>query len=85
MVTKEQLAQLRAERSRPHGDLDYTIGGGIETGAHSSLDAKRERDIALGEMAMRDALRSMRIEHAISRHRGQAKAIFNTQNQEIKP
>lgn len=77
MVTKDQLAQLRAERNTPHARLDYTIDGPVHTQVVSTLEATREREIAHGERAMRDALHDMRREHALSRHEGQAKAFFN--------
>ncbi len=90
MVTKEQLAQLRAERSQPHARLEYTIDGPIHTHVVESLDAERESRILLGERAMQDALRDMRREQSLSRHHGHAKAIFNNPNlnnlnREIKP
>lgn len=84
MVTKEHLQRLRAERSQPKPTLDYTIGGAIHSQVTANLDMERELEIKLGERAMRDALRDMRREHALSRHHGQAKAIFN-HKQEIKP
>ena len=85
MVTKEQLAQFRAERSRPNARVDYTIDGPIHARVVSSLDAEREVKILLGERAMQDALHDMRREQALSRHQGHAKAIFNNPTQEIKP
>lgn len=80
MVTKDHLAQLRAERDTPNARLEYHIDGPVRTQVVSSRAAEREREILLGERAMRDALRDMRYEHAMSRHHGQAKAIFNQSN-----
>ncbi len=84
MITKQHLERLRAERSQPHARLEYTIDGSTHARVTASLDAERELEIQCGERAMQDALRDMRREHALSRHRGQAKALFNHQ-QEIKP
>ncbi len=85
MVTKQQLAQLRAERPQPNARLEYTIDGPIHTHVVSSLEAERESRILLGERAMQDALRDMRREQALSRHHGYEKAIFNNPTQEFKP
>lgn len=85
MVTKEQLAQLRAERSRPNARLEYTLDGPIHTHVVSSLDAEREVKILQGERAMQDALHDMRREQALARHQGHAKAVFNNPTPEIKP
>jgi hypothetical protein len=77
MVTKDQLAKLRAERNTPNAQMDYTPDGLTHTRVASTLAEEREREITLGESAMHDALRDMRYEHAMSRHQGQAKAVFN--------
>ena len=77
MVTQEHLVRLRAERDTPNARLEYTIDGPVHTQVVSSRAAEREREILLGERAMRDALRDMRYEYAFARHKGQSKALFN--------
>jgi len=86
MVTKDQIAQMKAERATPNATLEYTIGGAVETHVITTREAEREYEIMMSERAMEDAQRSMQIEHAISRHEGQPTAFFNeTSKQEMKP
>ncbi len=86
MVTKDQIARLKAERSTPNATLEYTIGGPSEAHVKTTLEARREYEIMMSERAMQDAQRSMQIEHALSRHNGQPTAFFNqSSKQEIKP
>ena len=77
MVTKQQLDQLRAERQTPQAKLEYTMDGPVHTQVVSSISSERERQLALGERAMRDAQRDMRSELAEARLRGQPSAYFN--------
>lgn len=83
MVTKEQLMQLRANRAVPHSKLEYNMDGASHI--VSSLEMDREREIKLGELAMKDALLHMRQEYALSRHDGLARVHFNHTTTEIKP
>lgn len=83
MITKDQLAQLRAERLYPNVRVDYTINGPIQTRIVSSLETERESRILLGERAMQDALQNLRRNQALSRHQGHAKALFNHANFKI--
>ena len=77
MVTKQQLDQLRAERQRPQAKLEYNMDGPVHSQVVNSASAERERQLALGERAMRDAQRDMRKELAEARIRGQPSAYFN--------
>ena len=77
MVTKQHLNQLRAQRAQPNARLEYNIDGPIHTHVVSSIEAEREREITLGELAMHDALRDMRQEYALSRNDGLARVSFN--------
>lgn len=85
MVTKKMLARLRAERSVPHAEWDYTIDGPIHTLVVTRLDAEREKAIARGEQSLREALDNFRREQALSSHRGLARAKFNNHEQELEP
>ena len=83
MVTIQMLDQLRAERRELNAEPSLTPDSAVTAEVHSQLDQQRERDIALHERAFRDARRHMRLDHALSRSQGQAKAIFNHRTQEI--
>ena len=85
MITKDRLAQLRAERIKHNARLQYDAPGPIKTIVVSTIEAEREREIMLGERAMQDALHDMRIEQALSSHKGLSQAHFNNPKQEIKP
>lgn len=85
MVTKQQLEQLRAERRKPQTRLEYNIDGPVHTEVISANERAREREIKLGEQAMRDALRDMRYEQAMSKNHGFAKAHFNNHKKDMKP
>ena len=84
MKTKEMLDQLRAERSQAHARLDLTPDGALTSTVHKDVDRERERQIQLHERAFRDAQHHMRLDHALSRHEGQAKAIFNNPEPEMQ-
>ena len=84
MITKAMLDQLRAERERHNADLEYTIGGTIETSVVSSIEAERERKIIQGEQSLQNALNTMRAEQSYSSHKGLAKTYFNHCNQDHK-
>ena len=84
VVTKASLQALRDQRAKPEATLEYTMDGPIHHVVTASLESQREQAIALGENAMRDALRKMRSAYELSRHHGQAKADFNHKPR-IKP
>lgn len=85
MITKAELDQLRAGRSQPNVNLEYTIGGTIQSHVHSDLAAERERKISKGEQTLREAHEELRQDFATSSHEGLSKAHFNKVSQEIKP
>lgn len=77
------LDQLRAERAHLKPQLDYTIGGAIETTVHTDIEKERDQNIKDGEHTLQQALHEMRREQALSSHSGLAKAHFNHTNQEM--
>ena len=77
MVTKEQLAQLEAERPQDNHTLDYTIGGTIETTVHSSVEAERNKQLTDGYRTMESASERFRMEMAFNSREDQSKAQFN--------
>jgi hypothetical protein len=83
MVTREMLDQLRSERSQKNARPELTPNGPVNSQVHSQIDRERERQIKLHELAFSDAQRHMRLDHALSRHEGHAKAIFNNPKPEI--
>ncbi|CAA0107159.1 Uncharacterised protein [Halioglobus japonicus] len=85
MVTKDTLDQLRAERSQKRAHPALTPNGPVRTQVNAQVDRERERQIKLHELAFKDAQQHMRTEHALSRHKGQAKAIFNNTKPEMNP
>ncbi len=85
MITKTMLDQLRAERMRKNPQLEYTIGGPIQTRVVSTLEAERERKILQGEHTLQGALQKMRYEQTFSSHEGLVKAHFNHTKKELEP
>jgi len=85
MVTKEHLAQLRAERATPEVHLEHTPGGALEAEVKTQTSIERERQIKLAERAMNDAHIHMRQDQVFSSLDGLSTAHFNNHTQEIKP
>ena len=83
MVTKQRLEYLESIRKRNNPRLEYTISGPIHSKVISSDMAERERELALGYRAMKDAQRHMRLDQALSSLEGLSKAHFNNPEQEI--
>jgi hypothetical protein len=77
------LDQLRSERSQKHARPALTPNNPLSSHVNSQIERERERQIKLHELAFRDAQRHMRLDHALSRHKGQARAIFNNPKPEI--
>ena len=77
MVTKDQLDQLRAERTRAQPSLDYTIGGTVETSTNRHVSAARESRIAHGEQTLQESLQQLRNDHAFAVREGYSAAHFN--------
>lgn len=84
MVTKDMLAQLRAERRQALAQPSLTPDGTVTAEVNGDLDRDRERTITLHEMAFSDAQRHMRLDHAMSRLEGHTKSIFNNPTPEMK-
>lgn len=84
MVTRKMLDQLRSERSQNSAHTALTPNGPVNSLVHSQIERERERQIKLHELAFTDAQRHMRLDHALSRHKGHARATFNTPKPEIK-
>lgn len=77
MVTQDMLTQLRAERAQAQPQLDYTIGGSVQSQVNQQLNTKREKNIAHGEQSMQDALHQLRSDQAFASREGLARAHFN--------
>ena len=84
MVTKEALERLRAERSVMNKQLEYTIGGAIETQVHSCVESDRIGQLNAGDRKLQQALYDMRKNQAFSFREGLARSQFNVANT-VKP
>lgn len=77
IVTKEQLARLRAGRLKNNARLDYTIGGPVQTRVVSSEIAEREQEILRGERTLKHRQNKIEHDYTFSSHSGLSKAHFN--------
>jgi hypothetical protein len=84
MVTKEALAQLRAQRAKPTPTMNYTIGGSVQIMVHATVEGERLRHIQYGEQRLQNALAELRQNQALRFRQGLAQSQFNFANT-VKP
>jgi hypothetical protein len=75
-VTWERIDALAQERAVPNTTLEYTIGGGVETQVHSTINAEREAAITSGTRAMKRASQNIRAGFEASKPNLRAKYIL---------
>lgn len=61
-VTRKAVDRMQAERPALNAELDYTIGGTVETQVHSKVNAEREAAITTGERVLQHASKTVRQE-----------------------
>jgi hypothetical protein len=85
MVTKDDLAQLRAGRRTPQATLEHTPNGPVTSFVNQNVEAVREKKIAYGEHRLQNALHDMRRDLSLTSRQGLAKAHFNHSKGGLKP
>lgn len=73
-VTRKAVKRLEAERPTPNVQMDYTIGGTVETVVHSNVNAEREAAITTGNRRLAQSSQTVRAEFRNAR--GDARAAY---------
>lgn len=83
-ITRGALEALEAQRARPGAALDYTIGGTLETGVHSTAEAKREYAIQSGYERFAEVSGALQNGYGGASRPGHAQAQFNASADPLK-
>ncbi len=85
MHTKSMLEQLLKQRRQLLNVCHLTPDGPLVQAVHQGTDARREQAIAQHQLALEDALGTLRQDRAAAFNDGLAKAHFNHTTQEYSP
>ncbi|PCJ62736.1 MAG: hypothetical protein COA58_16720 [Bacteroidetes bacterium] len=79
-ITRANLDSIEANRSKPNTELNYTIGGSVETQVHSNIEADRNYALTVGHKRFSELSQKLQTDHVFSANKGRAKAQFKAIN-----
>jgi len=79
-VTKAALDHLESNRAKHNSDLDYTIGGTVETIVHTTVEGDRNYALNAGYRRLNEVSQKVQSDHVFAANKGRPKAQFQARN-----
>ena len=79
-VTRAALDHLESNRAKHNSDLDYTIGGTVETIVHTTVEGDRNYALNAGYRRLNEVSQKVQTDHVFAANKGRPKAQFQARN-----